>query len=319
MRHLPYVRISLLLALAAGVATGSVTVSVEPETVTIGDPLTLRVAIEGVQSNPPLREKLGPQLGPFTVLEEQWTEQAGDEDRRVWVWSATLAVYETGEQLFPGLTLAASSADAPGWKVDGFSIDVRSVLDDAETESGEIDIADLKGPASLAPNLLPVWLAAMVLVVLLAVASLLWWLNRRYASRLAAVPAIEDPFARIAPHEWAFAQLRKLLDEQSTGSVDSFYERLAWILKRYLGGRYRADLLELTTDEVRPVLEQAGTPSTALARITPLLGDCDAVKFAKYEPSDAERKEIVERVYGIVDQTKPVERPADTDDRAGAA
>ncbi len=68
------------------------------------------------------------------------------------------------------------------------------------------------------------------------------------------------------------------------------------------------------------MLEQAGAPGTALARITPVLGDCDAVKFAKYEPTDAERKEIVERVYGIVDQTKPVERPEEGEDRpAGAA
>jgi hypothetical protein len=43
------------------------------------------------------------------------------------------------------------------------------------------------------------------------------------------------------------------------------------------------------------------------------------VKFAKYRPSEAERKAIVERVYGIIDQTKPVERVADEEDQAGAA
>ena len=100
---------------------------------------------------------------------------------------------------------------------------------------------------------------------------------------------------------------------------DRFYERLAWILKRYLGGRYRADLLELTTDEVRPSLEQAGTPGAALTRITPVLSDCDAVKFAKHVPTDTERKDVVERVYSIIDQTKPLERPAESDERVGAA
>jgi len=300
-------------------ASTGVTLSIEPERATIGDPISVRLVIETAEDPVPVREKLGPTLGPFTVLHEQWSEQEADAGRRIWVWSATIATYETGEQEFPALSVAAESAAVPGWETEPFTIDVVSVLDVAETESGEVEIADLKGPASVAANLLPPVLAGIALVILLAVAALLWWLNRRYAARLAAVPAVEDPFARITPHEWAFAQLRKLLDEQGRLSSDRFYERLAWILKRYLGGRYRVDLLELTTDEVRPALEQAGTPSTAMARVAPVLGDCDAVKFAKYNPSEAERKEIVERVYGIIDRTKPVERPVAQDEQAGAA
>ena len=306
-------------ALLAGSAWGEVTLRFEPASVAIGDPVSVWLTIEAAEDQRPAREKLGPNLGPFTVLEERWSEQAAEDGRRVWVWSAVIAAYETGEQEFPGLTIAAATLDAPAWETEPFTIDVVSVLDDAESETGEIEIADLKGPASVAPNLGPVWLAGFALIVLLAIAGLLWWLNRRYAARLAAVPLVTDPFARIAPHEWAFAQLRKLLDEEGRSRSDRFYERLAWILKRYLGGRYRAELLELTTDEVRPVLQQAGTPSTALTRITPVLADCDAVKFAKYQPTETERKEIVERVYGIIDQTKPAERPVEEHQAAGAA
>ena len=309
----------VVVTTASGSAGAGVTLSIEPERATIGDPVSVRLLIETADDPLPIRQQLGPELGPFTVLDEQWSEQTADTGRRIWLWSATIAAYETGEQEFPALFVAAESADAPGWETEPFTIDVVSVLEDVGSEAGEVEIADLKGPASVAANLLPLVLAGVVLVVLLAVAALLWWLNRRYAARLAAVPAVEDPFARIPPHEWAFAQLRKLLDEQGRSSSDRFYERLAWILKRYLGGRYRVDLLELTTDEVRPALEQAGSPSTALARITPVLGGCDAVKFAKYRPSEVERKEIVERVYGIIDQTKPVERPAEEGEQAGAA
>ena len=79
------------------------------------------------------------------------------------------------------------------------------------------------------------------------------------------------------------------------------------ILKRYLGGRYRIDLLERTSDEAPALLEQSGTPATALAKIRSVLNECDAVKFAKYRPTESERKDVVDRVYGIVDQTKPVE------------
>ncbi len=300
-------------------AWGEVTLTIEPVSVTIGDPISVRLTIETDEEHRPAREKLGPQLGPFTVLDERWSEQPLDNGRRAWVWSATIAAYEVGAQEFPGLTISPATGDAAAWETEPFTLDVVSVLDDAESETGAVEIADLKGPATVAPDLAAAWLAGAVMTLLLAVAGLLWWLNRRYAARFAAVPPVADPFARIAPHEWAFAQLRKLLDEQGSSGNDRFYERLAWILKRYLGGRYRADLLELTTDEVRPMLQQVGVPKTVLTRIVPVLGDCDAVKFAKYRPTEAERKEIVERVYGIIDRTRPAERPVEEDAQAGAA
>ena len=318
-RRLPVGAFLVLVVLGlTSTVRSEVTLSIEPERATIGDPISVRLEIESSEENPPQREQLGPQLGSFSVLDEQWSVTAS-ENGPVWVWTATIATYETGRQEFPALTIPPASGDAPAWATDPFTIDVVSVLEPSDSETEEVEIADLKGPASVSANLRTVWLAGIVLVVLLGLAGLLWWLNRRYAARLAAVPAIEDPFARIAPHEWAFAQLRKLLDEEGRASSDRFYEKLAWILKRYLGGRYRTDLLELTTDEVRPALEQAGTPGTALTRITPVLSDCDVVKFAKHEPSESDRKQVVERVYGIIDQTKPVERPAENDDQVGAA
>ena len=319
MRTRLHVALALAAMLAAGASRADVTLTFEPEQATIGDPVSVRLAIESAEDNPPRRDKLGPELGPFTVLDERWSGEPAEEGGHVWIWTASIATYETGQQEFPALDIAAASGAAPGWRTEAFTIDVQSVLGEAESDTGEVEIADLKGPASVAANLTSVWLAAILLIVLLALAGLLWWLNRRYAARLAAVPPVEDPFARIAPHEWAFAQLRELLDEEGRSSADRFYEKLAWILKRYLGGRYRADLLELTTDEVRPALEQAGTPTTSLTRIAPVLGDCDAVKFAKYRPTEVERKQIVERVYGIIDQTKPVERPAEDTVQPGAA
>ena len=178
-------RLSVLLVAASlsGPAWGKVTLSIEPATTTIGDPVAVQLTIETDEDRRPSREKLGPELGPFTVLDEHWSEQALDDGRRVWVWSATIAAYEIGEQEFPGLTIATAAGDAPGWETEPFILDVISVLDEAESETGEVEIADLKGPAAVAPNFAPLWLAGFALALLLAVAGLAWWLNRRYAQR----------------------------------------------------------------------------------------------------------------------------------------
>jgi hypothetical protein len=300
-------RALLLIVLLAGVpAAAQLRLEVEPDHGTVGDALTVRLTIQAEAGREPARAKLGPDLGKFTVLEESWSPLA-PEDGEGWVWAATVAAYETGDLEFPSLRVAPASGNGEGWASESVTIEIASVIDEDENAAGEPELADLKDPASLAPDFAPVWLAAVLFAIFVALSALGWWLYRRYAARLAAAPAVEDPFARTPPHEWAFGALRELLDQRSDYSTDRFYARLSWILKRYLGGRYRIDLLEHTTDEARPLLEQAGTPGTAVAKIRSVLNECDAVKFARHRPTEGERKDVVERVYGIVDQTKPVE------------
>jgi len=300
------------LLLAGLPLAAQVHLEIEPSSGTVGDPLAVQLTIETAEGEQPDLAKLGPELGKFTVLDETWAPLASDEGDG-WVWSATVAAYETGQLEFPALRVGPASTAGEGWSSEPVIVEIVSVLDEEATDESEPEIADLKAPASLAPDLAPLWLAAILLGVFVALTGLGWWLYRRYAARLAAAPAIDDPFARTPPHEWAFEALRDLLDHRADYLTDRFYARLSWILKRYLGGRYRLDLLEHTTDEAPPMLEQAGAPGTVVARIRSVLSDCDAVKFAKHEPVENERRDVVDRVYGIVDQTKPVERVPEQD------
>ena len=308
------VAVIVVLLLAVLPATADVRVTIEPTAATVGDALTVTLTLEAPEGVEPVREKIGPELGPFSVLEESWTGPAGDRANR-WTWTARVAAYRTGELEFPPISISAAG-DAEGWTTEALQVQVDSVIEELGTEEEPPEIADLKQPASVTANFAPLWLAGGLLALLLAVAGLAWWLHRRYAEKLAAAPIVEDPFARTPPHEWAFAALQELLGERGV-TTDLFYSRLSWILKRYLGGRYRVDLLEHTTDEVRPLLVQAGAPSTSLTRVGAVLADCDAVKFAKYEPGETERKDVVDRVYGIIDSTKPAEPR--TDVQTGAA
>jgi len=100
--------------------------------------------------------------------------------------------------------------------------------------------------------------------------------------------------------------------------LDLFYGELAWILKRYAGGRYRLDLLEKTTAEVPDLLRQAGAPERAVQKICGLLLRCDEVKFARSKPGPEARRAAVDAVYDIVDATKPAE-VADSRPQRGAA
>ena len=92
-----------------------------------------------------------------------------------------------------------------------------------------------------------------------------------------------------------------------SGQVDLFYEELSRILKRYLGGRFRIDLMESTTSEIHGLLSQTGIESDAARETENLLINCDQVKFAKSCPDAASCKQAVEQVYRIVDTTRPAD------------
>jgi hypothetical protein len=142
---------------------------------------------------------------------------------------------------------------------------------------------------------------------LLLAAGLLWWLHRRYAARLAAVPAPADPFHRTPPHEWVYAELQRLLEQRlaEQGEVERFFAELAQVMKTYLGGRFRIELLEQTTKEVPRRLQQAGAAEEAIGAIVELLDGCDRVKFARERPASESCRSAIESAYGIVDATKP--------------
>ena len=193
-----------------------------------------------------------------------------------------------------------------------YRADPRHAFDGALGRGSEVEqpeIADLKPPASMRAELGPLWTGLAIVAALLAAAAVYWWMHRRYAARLAAAEVPDDPFHRTPPHVWVYGELQKLLEKRlpEQGEVDRFYAELGRILKRYLGGRFRVDLLEHTTAEVPGRLRQAGGAEPMIQKSREILAACDAVKFAGVRPDPEQCRLDVEKVYEIVDATKPRE------------
>jgi len=293
-------------------ATARATLDVEPLEATVGDRLAVVLGVELPADAVLELPTLGPRLGPFTVFEGAWEGPIVVEGEEVvrYRWTGALGAFETGELEVPAIHLRVEgSGETEPLSTDPVRVDIVSVLEDEELSAAEAaELADIKPPVSIAADYGPLRAALIVFGVLLGVAAVLWWLQRRYASKLAAVAAPEDPFHRMPPHEWVYNELKGLLERRiaEQGQIDLFYGDLGWILKRYLSGRYRIDLMEHTTEEVGPLLEQAGAPEAALEAIDRALGACDRVKFARERPGPPAWREAVEAVYDIVDETKPI-------------
>ena len=200
---------------------------------------------------------------------------------------------------------------APFEVVSALSPDLARALDQA-AEQGALpqlvaeQLAPVRGPWMLAGR--TPWslvLGSSALVVLLALLAA-WALRRRLRRR----PAAPLPAARLpAPDVEALERLAELPALLDRGEHLAFHVELARVLKRYLGRRYGADLLELTTDEVRHLLLGPLRAASNLGRmretVTQTLSACDLVKFARDLPTRDESMRLLHAVEGVVVRTSP--------------
>ena len=301
---------------------GRAVLEVSSHEATVGDPLQATLTVElppGTRIEPP---DLGATLGPFAVLSGSWQGPSDAQDGVRWIWSGKIAAYEPGSLDVPAIEIRLESASGEQTiRTEPLSITIKSVLPAEEKGSEAPALSDLKPPASIAADYRPLEKALAVLLVLLGVSALAWWLHGRYASRLAAVPAPTDPFHRLPPHVWAYGELKRLLERRlaEEGKVDLFFDELGRILKTYLGGRYRIELMEHTTEEVVPLLRQAGAPTNPVFESRVLLERCDLAKFARLALGPDACRKAVGEAYRIVDVTKSIEEAPPEAREKGAA
>ena len=254
--------------------------------------------------------------GSAQVLSGGWEPQAAGASTRV--WSGAIAIYQLGKVTVPPVAVPVTKGGAQeSVATEPVSVLIEETLPAAKTGDKPPDLMDLKPPASIPPDFGPLKVALIALAGLLAAAGVAWWLWRRYAAKLGAVAAPVDPFRKLPPHVWVYEELEKLLARRlaEEGRIGLFYDELTRIVKQYLEGRFRVDLLERTTSEVPGALLRSGAPADAGVLARALLESGDRVKFARVDAGPSECRAAVEEAYRLVDLTKP----AETENAAPAA
>jgi hypothetical protein len=316
--------LSLLLLAPGAPAAGEealprAEIRVDPAEGTVGERLELTLDLLADRESTVARPEIGSELGPFAARETSWTGPEPVEGGLRWTWQGTVAAFETGSLEVPAISVRVTGPDGDRVvRTVPVPVTIRSVLTGGREDT---DLADLKPVASLEPEFGPFLAAALIVLGLLLLSGAGWWLHRRFGDRLSRVEMPADPFQRMPPHVWAYAQLQQLLEKRlgEDGRIDLFYEELSRVLKLYLSGRYRIDLMERTTVEAMPLLSQAGVAREPVFSTRTLLETCDQVKFAGELPDGQARREAVERAYRIVDATKPAEVVEPQEQGKGAA
>ena len=272
------------------------------EPVEVGAVFELEIVVEhpaGAAAAPVVEES----LGDFRVMGAAPLE--GDDDRpgesrfRLQLGAFVLP----GDHEIPGVPVGIRTADGGLSLIETPPAPVRvvsSLPPDAEEAGG--DIHDLRGPfeLSLPPRWGQIGLLALSLLAVLAAAA--WWWRRRGARDAPVVP-LPPPAAEA---EAALARLARagLLE---AGEVVAYYDRLAGIMKRYVGRRFETPWSERTTGEILRDLRLRAEPKCreALPLLTAILSEADLAKFSErsFRPAAAEARYREAGMF--LDRTRP--------------
>lgn len=159
-----------------------------------------------------------------------------------------------------------------------------------------MDIRAEKPPVPIPTGWLwALWLGGAVLLALAA-----WWAWRRWRRRsdvLAAPPPTP-------PHERARQRLAAALAK--LGDPDAFCVAVSGALREYLEERFDLRAPERTTEEFLPELQASSALDLAQKDLLgDFLGRCDRVKFARYDPTEMELRDLHTAAVRLVDETEP--------------
>ncbi|MHB8521293.1 MAG: hypothetical protein ACYDH9_11125 [Limisphaerales bacterium] len=170
------------------------------------------------------------------------------------------------------------------------------------------DIRGLKPPVAIPGEWTWLWWTAGAI----ALAGVLFWLWRRRRNQ----PAPVAPKAVIPPHTRAREKLQAAL--RLLSEPQPFCIAVSDAIRSYLEERFDLRAPERTTEEFLLELQNSSllTPDQKQS-LEDFLNRCDLVKFARYEPTERELRELFNAANRLVDETEPL--PSSPESAAAAA
>jgi hypothetical protein len=282
-----------------------VRIGVEPQTATIGDPLTVVVSVEAPAGHEAIIPGEDADIGGAEIRSaEQSVEPRGGGAQRH-IAEYTAVVWEVGEATLTSPAIAIRGPDGEMTELERAetAVTIRSVLPE-----GAQEIREIRGPREMPLLWWHYALAALPVLALLGLIALgVWWLRRR---RGADEVAGDAPAPQLPPAEEALEALRALQDEDlpGEGRIKEHYVRLSWILRNYVERRWHLPALEETTGMLRHTMLGSGRIDDGIVeRIIEVQRSADLAKFAKHRPQANIAMADLVQVRDIVYATRPGE------------
>lgn len=176
------------------------------------------------------------------------------------------------------------------------------------------DFKPVESPEFYFSDLFPEFLLKywwLILLIQLLIAGALYAYFKWY--RKGVTPFAQKPEVIIPPYEEAIMKLTQLKSEKlwEAGQDKEYFTRLTDILRNYLDRRFNINAMEMTTSQIMSVLRKNEETMPVNDQLNKILDMADFVKFAKMRPLPEDNEVAYQRAVNFVNETKPVEIPAE--------
>jgi len=274
--------------------------SLESEEVELGAVAKLHIAVTREEGDRVHIKGLR-RLGRFEVLDRNRRDgQGGAEYPTEWL-DLDLMAFEHGELEVPPVELMVVLDDGRTGSVSTVGLTLR-VTDPLANEHAPAPKADHPPRPVLTTERRLLWTAGIVAGLL--VAGLLGLALGRIRRKRKPKPGPPPPPPR-PPEDVALEKLEEL---ERSGMLDreeikDFHVGVSEAVREYLGGRYRFDSLELTTEELLAEVDRATLRGVTREELVSFLGETDMVKFAKWRPDVERSRSLLVSAFDIVRRT----------------
>ncbi len=161
------------------------------------------------------------------------------------------------------------------------------------------------------------WLLLALLLIAGGIIGTIFYI--KYRQNKISIPFIPKKIPT-PPHILALQQLSLLKEEKlcEKGQEKEFYTRLTDILRTYIDSRFNINAMEMTSSQIIEALKYCNDTQTANQYMKQILEIADFVKFAKVRPLPEDNNKSFNWATQFIEDTKPVEINAETDEVAAA-
>ncbi|MEO6255141.1 MAG: hypothetical protein ABIO79_17665 [Ferruginibacter sp.] len=203
----------------------------------------------------------------------------------------TITSFDSGRWVFPALPVefSAGAGQAPQIvQTDSFFVNVAYSPPDSTNE-----LRDIKPIISVSISDY-FWYYIMGGAILLLL--IIYGLYRYFKKNKTLKPAA--PVSKLSAFNEAMEELKKvsLLSLHDAAAIKSYHARLAEIFKNYLGRKQGKNLLNKTTGDFLINTRDINLPAENISDLATALRCTDAVKFAKYLPSQHESEDSLQKI-----------------------
>ncbi len=301
-----FIIIMLTLVVKTQSQPASLSISVEKNTLTIGDQTQLTLKYAPFVKGTNVIFHLPDSLKGWEIVDTGKIDTVSANNALSLQQNFIITAFDSGKYVIPPFA-AQLSSDSQKLKSNTLDLFVNTIDVDTTKPFKDIkDIVQVEEPGFfnkvvnfLANNKLPI---AAIIIGLIMIAALLWYFLF-YKKKQTTQLVYETPYQK----SWRMLQE---LDEEhlyEQGKIKEHYSQLSDILRAYFEAQFGLNAMEQTTDELIKSVKHNSSLRKIRPELKRLLQTADLAKFAKANPMPEEHRFCVEAAYSILKRTKPEE------------